>query len=226
VQVHPNDRLAQEFDPRENGKTEAWVILEVEDDSALYVGLEEGVTQKDLRKALADGSVESLLHCFPVRPGDCVFVPAGTVHAIGAGILLAEIQQSSDLTFRLYDWGRVGSDGRPRELHIDKAVRCIDFQRGPVDPVEPTPEGADHPLETLVRSPYFCIQRHRSQAPFPIPQDETCHVLMSLAGSGHLDAEEETIALPRGQTVLLPAERSETIIQPAGEIVLLDTSLV
>jgi mannose-6-phosphate isomerase len=226
VQVHPDDRLAKEFEPEENGKTEAWVILEKEEDSELYVGLKDGITREDLRRALDERSVPSLLHRFRVRPGDCVFVPAGTVHSIGAGILLAEIQQSSDLTFRLYDWGRVDSEGRPRELHIEEALRCIDFQRGPVNPVAPRPERADHPFETVVRSPYFCLQRHRSSDPFSIPQDETCHVIMSLAGNGQLRSAAETVALPRGQTVLLPAERSKIVIEPAGELVLLDTSLV
>jgi len=260
VQVHPDDRLAKEFDATENGKTEAWVILDAAPESELYVGLKAGVTADDLRAALADGTIEKLLHRINVQAGDCVFVPAGTVHAIGAGVLLAEIQQSSDLTFRLYDWGRVGSDGQPRELHIEPALRCIDFDRGPVGPVEPTVLPSDHTLEELVRSPHFVLRRHRSREPFSIPPDDTCHVLVSLSGSGrllchdesrdnevggdetsdnetieqetieqetseHETIEHETIELPRGQTVLLPAERSEVVVHPHDEITLLDASL-
>ncbi len=230
VQVHPDDRLAKEFDPNENGKTEAWVILDAAPSSELFVGLKAGVTADDLRAALAAGTVESLLHRINVQAGDCVFVPAGTVHAIGAGVLLAEIQQSSDLTFRLYDWGRVGSDGLPRELHIEPALRCIDFDRGPVGPVAPTVLESDHTLEELVRSPHFVLRRHRSCEPFTMAQDDEFQVLMSLSGNGHLlwNSEaggHETIDLPRGQTVLLPAERPEVTVQPDGEITLLEASL-
>ncbi len=135
VQVHPDDELARQFDPAENGKTEAWVIIDAAPDSRLYVGLRSGVSANELTTGLASGSIEPLLHQVLVKPGDCVFVPAGTVHAIGAGVLLAEIQQSSDLTFRVDDWNRLGTDGKPRELHIDQAMKCIDFKSGPVDPV-------------------------------------------------------------------------------------------
>ncbi len=225
VQVHPDDRLAKEFDPQENGKTEAWVILDAAPAGELYAGLKAGVTADDLRAALAAGTVESLLHRINIQAGDCVFVPAGTVHAIGAGVLLAEIQQSSDLTFRLYDWGRVGSDGQPRELHIEPALRCINFDRGPVGPVEPTVLESDHTLEELVRSPQFVLRRHQAREPFAMGQDDAFHVLMSLSGSGRLLCDDATVDLPRGQSVLLPAERSEAVIYPDNEITLLEASL-
>ena len=120
--------LARDFDPTENGKTEAWVIVVAEPGSRLYAGLKDGVDAATLRQSLADGRIEDCLHSFEVAAGDCVFIPAGTVHAIAEGILLAEVQQSSDLTFRLYDWGRLGADGQPRELHIEESFRCIDFR--------------------------------------------------------------------------------------------------
>ncbi|MCH7686527.1 MAG: cytosine permease [Planctomycetes bacterium] len=160
VQVHPNDEQAREFNPRENGKTEAWVILEAGPQSVIYAGLKPEVTQAKLEANLKAGTVESCLHCFQVSAGDCVFIPAGTVHAIGEGILLTEIQQSSDLTFRLFDWGRLGSDGIPREVHIEESLQCIDFDRGAVDPVVPhivSTSGSD--VEELVRCDYFVIRR-------------------------------------------------------------------
>jgi len=110
LQVHPNDAQARRFVPGECGKTEAWVILAADPGSCIYAGLKAGVDERALREALAQGTVEQRLHRLTVVAGDCLYIPAGTVHAIGEGILLAEVQQSSDLTFRLFDWNRVGPD--------------------------------------------------------------------------------------------------------------------
>jgi mannose-6-phosphate isomerase len=225
LQVHPDDQRVREFDPDENGKTEAWVILDAAVDSRLYVGFREGVSAADVRSALAAARIEDLLHTINVRAGDCVFVPAGTVHAVGAGILLAEVQQSSDVTFRLFDWGRVSPNGTPRELHIEQALRCIDFSRGPVDPVVPRPLPADHSLEEIVHGEHFVMHRHRAKSPFAIPADDTCHVLMVLGGGAALGAGELQLDLPLGQTVLLPAHRDPVTISPQGDVTLLDAFL-
>ncbi len=225
VQVHPNDELARQFDPTENGKTEAWVIVDAAPDSRLYVGLHPGVSASDLRAAIASDSVESLMHQVPVQAGDCVFVPAGTVHAIGAGILLAEIQQSSDLTFRVYDWSRVGADGKPRELHIDEAMRCIDFARGPVDPVTPRKLVTQPACEELVRSDHFVMQRHTLDSPLEFEPDDCCHVLMVLSGSAVATCDDLQIPMPLGQSLMLPAERGPVTIVPERGIVLLDAFL-
>jgi mannose-6-phosphate isomerase len=225
VQVHPDDHRVRQFDPDANGKTEAWVILEAAPGSRLYVGFREGVREADVRSALAADRIEDLLHTIEARAGDCVLVPAGTVHAIGAGVLLAEVQQSSDVTFRLYDWGRLGPEGQPRELHIEQALRCIDFARGPVNPVVPRPVPADHRLEELVESEHFVLYRHSADGPFSIPADDTCHVLMVLSGAAVLTAGEHQLDLPLGQTVLLPARRDAVTIRPYGAVTLLDTFL-
>lgn len=127
VQVHPGEESAERFGGRP--KTEAWVVLDVEPGSCLYLGLKDGVAPDDLRKACENNLVEGLLCRVDVRPMDVVFIPAGTVHAIGGGVLLAEIQQSSDTTYRLYDWGRFGLDGNPRKLHLEEAIQSIDFSQ-------------------------------------------------------------------------------------------------
>jgi mannose-6-phosphate isomerase len=205
LQVHPNDEQARRFDPLENGKTEAWVIVHAEPGSQLYAGLKAGVDRQAVKEHLARGRLEDCLNSLEVSAGDCVFIPAGTVHAIAEGIVLAEIQQSSDITFRLHDWDRMGSDGKPRQLHIEEGLSCIDFARGPVFPVTPeklTPEG---PTEKLVECEYFVMHRHQSQSPFSIPVDNRFHVLMMLAGAGDLVAEGGTYPLELGQTVLIPA---------------------
>jgi len=226
VQVHPNDRQAREYERPENGKPEAWVIIDADSTSRLYAGLKEGVDRKRLVERLADGSVEECLHSFSVSPGDCVYIPAGTVHAIGEGILLAEIQQSSDLTFRLFDWGRVGANGKPRELHIQEALGCIDFDRGPVGPVEPKVIFTKpHRIEELVQNEFFVMRRHTAESPFTIARDDRFHILMQLSGASQVADGDEQRHFKRGQTLLLPALRADTKIVPAGKMVLLETFL-
>jgi len=130
VQVHPDDAAAAELGEPDVGKTEMWHVLQAEPGSALYCGLRSGVDAGRLRDAIETNTLEELLVQFPVDPETSVFVPAGTVHAIGAGIVLAEIQQNSDLTYRLYDWGRVQADGTPRALHVDKSLVATKFAEG------------------------------------------------------------------------------------------------
>jgi mannose-6-phosphate isomerase len=214
LQVHPNDVQAKTFDPAENGKTEAWVIVHAEPRSQLYAGLKTGVGQHTLREYLGNGRLEDCLHMFEVSAGDCVFIPAGTVHAIAEGIVLAEIQQSSDLTFRLHDWGRLGSDGKPRPLHIEQSLSCIDFTRGPVSPIIPQKLSADGPTEKLVECEYFAMHRHQITQPFSLPVDDRFHVLMMLAGSADLSSEGRTYPMLLGQTALIPAACADVKITP------------
>lgn len=215
VQVHPNDHDAQKFEPGANGKTEAWVILDSKPDSRLFVGLKNGVDRKTLKERLENGTVADTLHSYHVRPGDCVFIPAGTVHAIGEGILLAEVQQSSDITFRLHDWGRVGTDGQPRELHVEEALSCIDFDRGPVEPVQPRTISEDGPRgELMVESDYFVLRRYTAESSFSLPPIPSFRVLLTLQGSGEIQSGKDTLELSRGKTVLVPACCSRIDIRP------------
>jgi mannose-6-phosphate isomerase len=213
LQVHPNDVEAKTHDPAENGKTEAWVIVHAEPGSQIYAGLKTGVDRETLRIHLQTGRLEECLHKFPVSAGDCVFIPAGTVHAIAEGIVLAEIQQSSDLTFRLHDWGRVGTDGKPRELHIEQSLACIDFNRGPVSPVVPK-KLPGQPTEKLAACEYFVMHRHQSDQPISIPSDYRFHVLMMLKGSAELSCEGTLSPFNLGQTVLIPAACPQVQITP------------
>ena len=133
--------------PGEGSKTEAWFVLDAAPGSRVYAGLLPGVDEKQLRDALAHGTVADCLHSFEPRPGDCLFLPAGTVHAVGGGVLMAEVQQTSDATFRLFDWNRRDAQGQMRGLHIEQALACIDWETGPVNPirVEDTPTPVSHP---------------------------------------------------------------------------------
>lgn len=138
VQVHPDDAygLAHEGDL---GKTEMWVVLHAQPQAEVIFGLKQGVGQADFAQAVAEGRVEETLHRVVVTPGDVIFVPAGTVHALGPGVIVAEIQQNSDTTYRIYDWGRTDADGRPRDLHTEKALEVIDWAQIEPSPVQPLP---------------------------------------------------------------------------------------
>lgn len=126
VQVHPDDEYAMKFED-DFGKTEMWYIVDAEPGAKLVYGLKKGITKEDFIKAIENNDFDEILREIEVKKGDVVFIPAGTIHAIGKGILIAEIQQSSDITYRVYDWNRVGLDGKPRELHIEKALDVINF---------------------------------------------------------------------------------------------------
>jgi len=223
VQIHPNDEQARALVANQRGKTEAWVILAAEPESAIYAGLKRGVDEPALRSALAQGTVEKCLNRLPVAAGDCLYIPAGTVHAIGEGVLLAEVQQSSDLTFRLFDWNRVGADGKPRSLHIEQALACIDFGLGPMNKVTPiTLDGAAATTEGLVKSPYFTIRRHTLSQPVTIADDRRCHILIGLSGTFRCAAGLSNESISVGETVLIPAASLPVLLASESKAVALE----
>lgn len=228
LQVHPGDALAKQFDPRENGKTEAWVILDAQPDSQICSGLKSGVTREQLASALNAGpaAIEECLHIIPVKAGDCVFVPAGTVHALGPGIVLAEVQQQSNLTFRLYDWGRVDAQGKPRPIHVQESLLCTDFLRGPVNPV--TTAAVDQQTsmsESLVRCPYFVIRRQTLWSRATFVANDRFRIVLVLDGSVSISNEAGNVTARKGETVLVPASSEHFEITPHGSAVLLEVSL-
>lgn len=222
VQVHPNDEQAARLHPPDHGKTEAWYVIAAKPGSLIYAGLKRGFDLPALNRELSRGTAELCLHQFEARAGDCVLVPAGTVHAIGAGIVLAEIQQSSDTTFRLYDWNRLGPDGQPRTLHIDAALAVTDFDRGPVNPTPPQPTQRPH-INRLVECEKFVWDRWQFDTPQAAGGDDRCHILAVIEGEVFLPGETEP--LRKGQTVLLPAALPRTILTPRGRATLLDAYL-
>jgi mannose-6-phosphate isomerase len=223
VQVHPDDAQAAAFAPGQRGKTEAWVIVWAEPGSQLFAGLKPGVDRSALRTALSEGTVEQCLNRLEVSAGDCFFIPAGTVHAIGAGILLVEVQQSSDLTFRLFDWDQMGADGQPRPLRIEQALVSIDFGRGPVSKITPSlVSAAGHRVEELVICPFFTIRRHFIASPVAIENDDRCHILVGLEGHCVCRENDESHVLAPGSTVLIPASGLPVQVVPQGSAVLLE----
>lgn len=223
LQVHPNDNQAITYNPDENGKTEAWIILHADPGSQICSGLKQGVTKAEFEQHLNAGTVEETLHMIPAVAGDCVFVPAQTVHALGPGILLAEVQQQSNLTFRLYDWERMGSDGKPRAIHIEESLECIDFDRGPVNPVKPVElsDGAHH-FEELVRCEYFVIRRHKAVDDFELKLDDRFRILMQLEGCSEIKTNTGTVTLKKGNTAVLPAATKSATVHIVQNTTLLE----
>lgn len=216
VQVHPDDEKGRRL-ANDNGKTETWVIVHAEPGSLIYAGLKRGVTRADFAAALGTANLEPLLHRFEAKPGDCVMIPAGTVHAIGAGVVLAEIQQMSDATFRVDDWGRVGPDGKPRALHLAEALESTDFAAGPVNPLvthsEPSAGGT---REALSRCDYFSLERLRIVGPTPVGRADRFTIVLCLGGEVDVIDGVEPTRLPFGGTVLLPAALGPREVVPLG----------
>lgn len=226
LQVHPNDKQAAAYSDTDRGKTEFWVILDAEPDNQICCGLLPGVDRRTFADAIAAGNVSELLHRYSVSPGDCIYVPAGTVHALGPGILLAEIQQQSNLTFRIHDWNRVDLQGQPRQLHIPQALDCIDFERGPVKPLQPQAEmNGETPCEQLLRCEYFRIRRYSTATTISIRNDDQCRILMLLEGQAGLESADSISHLCRGTTVLIPACCSQVHLHPTQHCTLLDITI-
>jgi len=224
VQVHPNDEQAARLMPPDRGKTESWVVLHAEPHSRIYAGLRSGIDRPTLERSLALGDAADCLHSFEPVVGDCVFIPAGTVHALGAGLVVAEIQQSSNTTFRLFDWNRVGPDGRPRELHIAAALDVIDFTAGPVARVTPRPARSPQ-VETLVACDQFVLDRSELSQPSSIGGDDRFHLVVVLTGSLVVAGDLAEKPLVAGETMLIPAAFGSVDVAPIGRAVVLDICL-
>jgi mannose-6-phosphate isomerase len=217
VQTHPDDAQARAIDPAAAGKTEAWVILDANPStSRIYAGFNRGMSESAFRAAIATKTVPATLARFVPKPGDCVFLKANTVHAIGADILLFEVQQTSNITYRLYDWDRVdAATGLPRELHIEAGIRASDFASGPVGPVVPKVDGE---RECLVNCDYFQLERWTLRRPVSLAESNgCCRIITVIAGHGTLDGESITL----GDTVLIPAAARVESLIPIGQLVVL-----
>lgn len=223
VQVHPDDLYGAQMARPDKGKTEAWYVIDAEPDAVLFAGLKSGITRATLADAIENGQTEECLHVLHPKPGDCVFIPAGTVHALGAGLLVAEIQQSSDCTFRLFDWNRVDKDGQPRQLHIDQALEVIDYERGPVEFVQRGLSLADGST-LLVECDKFVLREFSASGSYRL-SSHGFQIVTVPKGTAVIQTREDEMILGVGETVLLPASCSETQLHlHADSIALISTS--
>jgi mannose-6-phosphate isomerase len=227
VQVHPADAHTDLLPAGETGKTEAWVVLEAGTKSRIYAGLKPGTTADDLRRALTSGAVADRLVCFNPKPGDGVFLPAGTVHALGGDVVVFEVQQNSDVTFRLYDWDHLDArTGQPRALQVDQALGCIDFAEGAVGPVEPVVV-ATTPVERerLFHCEQFRLWRLRGQSQFSVGAAGVPRVLICIEGTGRVEHGGATYAVGKGDVWLLPAVVGAAAFRPTSAVTLLEVAL-
>jgi mannose-6-phosphate isomerase len=218
VQVHPKDTQTAEIPAGESGKSEAWVVLQTGPKARVYAGLKRGTTAGDLTQALASKNVAALLASFSPTPGDAVFVQAGTVHTL-EDVVVFEVQENSDVTFRLYDWDHIDKKtGKPRPLQVDQAMACVDFGQVEVGPVAPVviASGSGHEQERLFQCPQFTLWRHGGDQPYSVGAPDTPRVIVSIAGQGELDHQGMPYPIGHGDVVLLPAEVGVCHYRPGG----------
>ena len=208
VQVHPNDDYALKYE-NSFGKSEMWHIISADEGSGLYVGLNNNYSRDDIEKALNEGTIIDKLNFFKVKPGDTFIINPGTIHAIGKGVRLIEIQQNSNLTYRLYDYNRVDQNGNPRELHIDKALEVIDYRK-----YEPSKEVDGF----LVDNQYFAVKKVSFDKELKISANEQSFVSFTfLEGQGTVDNIEynqfDTFFLPYKKSCLIKGQGTVVISQ-------------
>lgn len=210
IQVHPDDDYARKHDG-DNGKTEFWYVLDAEKDSELIYGFEHPMDRERIRTAIENGNLENMLHHIPVHKGDVFFVRPGTVHAIGKGIVLVEVQESSNLTYRLYDYDRVDKDGNKRPLHFDKAVDVLDME--PVRIIRQPQRMVRYYFgcarEILCRCEYFEVERIQVTKGFSFSVlDQSFQVLLCIDGHGGLETDETNrpVRFGKGSCLFLPAD--------------------
>ncbi len=207
IQLHPNDEQARELEGEPRGKTEAWYVVSAEPDSRLVIGLQSGITPEQVAQAIRENRLEDRVVYADVVAGDVLFVQAGTIHAIGAGLLIYEIQQSSDTTYRLYDWGRMGLDGKPRQLHIDKGIQVANLHSLP----EIIHTGQDDAqIVDIVHSEYFTTLLYQLNAENGErlnldTSGKLFHILTSIEGTATITKDNVILQLKKGQSALIPA---------------------
>jgi mannose-6-phosphate isomerase len=213
VQVHPPAHIAPDLDGEP--KTEMWYILDNYGDGDIFAGLRSGVTRQAFEQALRAGSVRETIHRLPVGPGDCIFIPSGRIHAIGAGNIIVEVQQSSDTTYRVFDWDRVGLDGKTRQLHVDESLKSIDF-------TDFEPALAARQGETLVDCPFFHVEQWDLREPRESSPPGGFAIFTVLAGAARCAGLE----FHPGEFFTVPASLEDRVVHPvAGPASLLRTTI-
>ena len=218
IQVHPDDEKAAQGIGE--AKTEAWHILDGPAGAQVFAGLKAGINEASFLKAQKSNQLESTLQAVPVTAGDTIFIPGGRVHAICEGLMILEVQQNSNTTYRVYDWGRVDKAGNPRELHLEQALKVIRWS-DPA-PVKTTPSIThDKPgikVTLLVTSPYFTMEQIEITAPFCVHHDgASFHALFTGKDDIQVMCEAGITPVPRGRTVLIPAALDRYTLKPAGK---------
>jgi len=226
VQVHPSDAQVTLLPPGESGKTEAWVVLDSGSDARVYAGLKPETTLLQLGHAIAHGTVAETLASFAPQVGDAVLIPAGTVHCLH-DVLVFEVQENSDVTYRLYDWGRVdGQTQAPRSLQVEEALETIDFSQRSIGPAVPVQQsGSGVPRERLLECEHFGLYRIRAESAFDVAGQAAPHILVCIDGHAQVIHEGKSYRLARGDTMLFPAAIGRCRCVPEPSATLLEVTL-
>lgn len=226
VQVHPDDAYAQKNENGSYGKTEVWYVVEADPDAKLVYGLSCDLSKDAFLKAVKENSLTECLNFVPAKAGDVFFVKSGTIHAIGAGLLICEIQQNSDTTYRVYDWGRVGADGTPRELHVDKAAEVACLTKETQSDFSPAilAERDGVKIYGIASCEYFTAKKYTSAEKVTLKTTEQSFSSITFVdGAGAISACGETFPFRRGDTFFFPAQEAE--IQISGRCAFLETTI-
>ena len=218
IQVHPNDELAAKRHNGSKGKTEMWYVVDAEPGAHLLSGLTEKITPEQYAAKVADGTITDVLARYEVHPGDVFFLPAGRIHAICGGCFIAEIQQTSNITYRIYDYGRLGLDGKPREVHTELAKDAIDYTVYPDYRTHYSPEQNEE--QEVVSCQYFTTSIYDLTLPYAkdLSDIDSFMVVMCLSGEGTLEVDGEEVPVRQGETVLIPASADDICFIPDGQI--------
>ena len=227
IQVHPDDKLAAARHNGSKGKTEMWYVVAADKDAHLMSGLTQKITPDEYEQRVNNHTITDVLHDYKVAPGDVFFLPAGRIHSIGSGSFIAEIQQTSDITYRIYDFGRLGLDGKPRELHTELAKAAIDYTVYP--DYKTSYEKETGKENVLVDCSYFTTSMYELDSPLTrdLKDMDSFLVVICIAGKGTLkDAEGNEVTMHQGETVLVPADCTAVTFTPEGGRMQLLTSYV
>ncbi len=226
IQVHPDDELAAKKHNGSKGKTEMWYVVSADEDAHLMSGLSKEITPEEYSAMVENNTITDALKEYKVKAGDVFFLPAGRIHSIGAGSFIAEIQQTSDITYRIYDFGRVGLDGQPRELHTELSKEAIDYSV--LDDYKTNYESIKDAEAPLVDCEYFTTSLLDIDKPFTknVKELDSFLICICVAGSGELiDSEGNTITISQGETVLVPASTEWVKLNPCENLQVLTTHI-
>ncbi|HLV40135.1 type I phosphomannose isomerase catalytic subunit [Xanthomarina sp.] len=225
VQVHPSDDQKEYIPKGDTGKTEAWIVMETSDNSRIYAGLKKGTTKENLLDSIHNKSVSDHLHSFVPKKGDAVFIHSGTVHTL-SGAVVFEVQENSDTTFRLYDWDRTDiKTGKPRELQVDKAMACIDFDQVDIGPITPVKSEIIKNAEKLFDNEHFKLWRIKSESEFQAGLKDEPTILICIEGKGSMNYMDTEYTIDKGEVMLLPAIIGQLELKPQEKITLLQIAI-
>ncbi len=207
VQVHPDNDFASKYENGELGKTEMWYIMDAKPGANLVFGIKEGTTPETLKKSIEDGTLEDYLNYVPVKKGDFLHIPSGTIHAIRDGILIAEIQQSSNTTYRVYDYNRVDKDGNKRPLHVEKAVLATNYENnGNIPESFPEKEIPGGKFRTLTSCEYFTVEKYEISQKYDIEKEtDKFEMLLFTDGKGKIIYDGKEYSFVPGDSFFMPA---------------------